>query len=333
MGKITNSRTRMEALVNGEPVDQIPVALWRHFPVDDQTPERLAAATINFQNTFHFDFVKVSPSSSFCLRDWGIKDKWNGNPEGSREYLTPVINNPEDWQNLPSLDVTKGSLGGQLECLKIIRDNLGKDTPFIQTIFNPLSQAKNMVGKSNLYHLMRAYPQALKVGLEKITNVTLDFIEACRNIGVDGVFFAVQHASYDRLSLTEFDEFVKAYDSQLFPLFNEFWFNVAHIHGKNIMYEIIKDYPMQVFNWHDRDTYPDLKRGLKVFDKIVCGGLGRINPMELGTDTDIKAQIDNSINQTQGKNFILGTGCVLQQTTPYGNIKAAVDYVRSIKLR
>lgn len=333
MSKITNSRTRMEALVNGEPVDQIPVALWRHFPVDDQDPKKLATATIHFQNTFNFDFVKVSPASSFCLRDWGIKDRWTGNPEGSREYGAPIVETPDDWQNLPALDVTKGAYGRQLECLKIIRDNLGKDTPIIQTIFSPLSQAKNMVGKPNLYHFLRAYPQALMSGLEKITNNTLDFIEACRNIGIDGVFFAVQHASYDRLSLAEFEVFAKAYDRQLFPLIEEFWFNVIHVHGKNIMPDSVKDYPMQVFNWHDRDTYPKLKQGLQIFDKkVVCGGLGRIHPMELDSEIEIKAQIDDTIEQTKGRNFILGTGCVLQQTTPYGNIKTAVDYARSIRL-
>ena len=29
-----------------------PVALWRHFPVDDQSPDRLAAAIMNYQTTF-----------------------------------------------------------------------------------------------------------------------------------------------------------------------------------------------------------------------------------------------------------------------------------------
>ncbi|HBY07699.1 MAG TPA: uroporphyrinogen decarboxylase, partial [Chloroflexi bacterium] len=71
-------RQRLETCLSGQIPDRTPVALWRHFPVDDQTPAGLAAATLNFQHNFDFDLVKVTPSSSFCLRDWGIGDEWRG---------------------------------------------------------------------------------------------------------------------------------------------------------------------------------------------------------------------------------------------------------------
>jgi uroporphyrinogen decarboxylase len=60
-------RTRLETCLSGVRPDRTPVALWRHFPVDDQIPAGLAAATIDFQRTFDFDLVKVTPASSFCL--------------------------------------------------------------------------------------------------------------------------------------------------------------------------------------------------------------------------------------------------------------------------
>jgi hypothetical protein len=33
-----NHRARLEACLTGQIPDRAPVALWRHFPVDDQTP-------------------------------------------------------------------------------------------------------------------------------------------------------------------------------------------------------------------------------------------------------------------------------------------------------
>ena len=63
-------RQRVKACLSGDQLDRVPVALWRHFPVDDQSPDGLAAAIFAFQNTFDFDLVKVTPSSSYCLRDW-----------------------------------------------------------------------------------------------------------------------------------------------------------------------------------------------------------------------------------------------------------------------
>ena len=44
-------RERLAATVAGEPVDRIAVALWRHFPGDDQRPADLAAATLMWQQT------------------------------------------------------------------------------------------------------------------------------------------------------------------------------------------------------------------------------------------------------------------------------------------
>ena len=37
-----NKRERLEATVAGEPVDRVAVALWRHWPGDDQRAEDLA---------------------------------------------------------------------------------------------------------------------------------------------------------------------------------------------------------------------------------------------------------------------------------------------------
>ncbi|MEI6289491.1 MAG: hypothetical protein WCP19_03590, partial [Chloroflexota bacterium] len=69
---MTTHRERMEALVSGQDTDRTPVALWRHFPGDDQDPDRLAAATLFWQKNYDWDVVKVTPASSFALKDWGV---------------------------------------------------------------------------------------------------------------------------------------------------------------------------------------------------------------------------------------------------------------------
>src|SRR5512146_377366 len=118
---MTTHRERIEACIKGSRLDRTPVALWRHFPVDDQSPDALAAAHVAYQRTFDFDLVKVTPASSFCLKDWGADDIWEGHPEGTRRYLKAVIHEPEDWDHLPVLDPRKGFLGAQLACLRAIR--------------------------------------------------------------------------------------------------------------------------------------------------------------------------------------------------------------------
>ena len=38
-----DKRERLQATIEGQPVDRLAVALWRHFPVDDQRPEEISA--------------------------------------------------------------------------------------------------------------------------------------------------------------------------------------------------------------------------------------------------------------------------------------------------
>ncbi len=77
IAKMTH-RQRMEALLGDQPLDRVPVALWRHFPVDDQEPESLARAVSDFQDQFDFDLIKITPASSFQIKDWGARDAWTG---------------------------------------------------------------------------------------------------------------------------------------------------------------------------------------------------------------------------------------------------------------
>ncbi|HZY45108.1 MAG TPA: uroporphyrinogen decarboxylase, partial [Anaerolineae bacterium] len=112
-----NKRERLEATIAGQTTDRTPIAMWRHFPGDDQSSDSLAEATIAFQKRWDFDFVKVTPASSFQIKNWGAQDQWLGNIEGTRKYTYQPIERSSDWRSLKTLDPRSGSLGNQLQCL------------------------------------------------------------------------------------------------------------------------------------------------------------------------------------------------------------------------
>lgn len=316
-------RARLEACLSGQMPDRIPVALWRHFPVDDQTPQTLAAATAHFQNTFDFDLLKVTPASSFCLKDWGAQDQWNGSSEGTRDYTHHVIQQPEDWFRLKPLSPTSGGLGAHLECLRLVRGQFNTHTPILQTIFSPMSQAKNLAGKDTLLMHMRNHPEALQAGLKVITETTLRFLEACMQIGIDGIFYAVQHAQYNLLSEEEFITFEQKDDLQILNAAQSLWFNMAHLHGENVMFDLVAQYPVASLNWHDRHTPPTLPDALQKFPGLLCGGLRRWETMVLGTPRQVQQEAQEAMQTCPPQRLMLGTGCVLPIVAPYGNIMAA----------
>jgi uroporphyrinogen decarboxylase len=319
---------RLEATIRGEPVDRVAVALWRHFPGDDQRAEDLAEATVAFQRRYDFDFIKVTPSSSFCVQDWGVETRWLGNEEGTREYTRRAINGPDDWRKLQPLDPRRGALGEQLRCLDLIQRQVGSEVPFIQTIFNPLSQAKNLAGPGFVAD-MRQHPDALRAGLEVITATTISFIAAAREAGVAGIFLALQQATYDLLGEEEYKTFGRPYDLRVLEAAQDLWFNVLHLHGEQVMFSLVADYPVQAINWHDRETWPSLQEALGLTDKALIGGIRRVETMRRGTPQEVQEEVADAIRQTGGRRYIVGTGCVTDIVSPTSNIRAARQAVEN----
>jgi uroporphyrinogen decarboxylase len=321
--KRMTKRERLEAAIRGEESDRPPVALWRHFPGDDQDPESLAASTLAFQSQYDFDFIKVTPASSFCVRDWGVDDRWVGNEEGTREYTNQPIRTADQWLALRRQDLSHGALAGQLRCLEVLQKEVGEETPFIQTIFNPLSQAKNLAGREGVLAQLREDPVALKEGLETITATTVDFVEGARERGIAGIFLAVQHASYELLSEQEYEEFGVPYDQRILKAADGLWLNVLHLHGSRVMFDALAAYPVHIVNWHDRETPPTLREGQARVRGAVLGGLRQWETMLRGSPDDVRGEAQNAMEQTGGRRFILGTGCVTPITAPWANLRAA----------
>jgi uroporphyrinogen decarboxylase len=324
-----NKRERLEKTIAGEPTDRVPVALWRHWPGDDQRPADLAQAVIDFQNRWDFDFVKVTPASSYCITDYGAEDEWVGHLEGTRQYTKRAVEKPEDWYKLGKLDPTAGHLGNQLETLRLVKAGLKDDAPLLHTIFNPLSQIKNIAGADRLLEHMRRHPAEFKAGLETITENILRYIDALQqNTEIDGIFYAIQHASHAKMSEEEYLEFGKPYDQRILEaLPQKWWFNMAHLHGPQPMFNMVSDYPVQAINWHDRETTPSLETGSKMFGGAACGGLGHWDAVHNGTPEDVRKQACDAILQTEGRSFILSTGCVLITTSPVSNIRMVREVV------
>ena len=319
---MTTHRERIRACLNGEKTDRTPIALWRHFPVDDQDPGLLAASTLHFQNTYDFDIVKVTPASSFAVKDWGVEDQWTGDAEGSRRYTKRIIHEPGDWEKLKMLDPSSPHLAGQLACLRLIRGDLDPETPVIQTIFSPLSQAKNLAGNDLMLKHIREFPEALMKGLEVIARTTARFVESVCETGVDGIFYAVQHAQADLLSLDEYKTFGLPGDRTALEPANDLWCNMLHLHGREVYFSLLPFYNFQIVNWHDRETSPTLAEAGGLFSGVLCGGL-RQDTLVLEDQAKVREEAADAIEQTKGRRFILGTGCVVPITASHGNLVAA----------
>ena len=61
-------------------------------------------------------------------------------------------------------------------------------------MFSPLAQARNLAGNETLLSHLRLYPEEVLRGLDVIARTTRKFVAAALETGIDGIFYAIQHA-------------------------------------------------------------------------------------------------------------------------------------------
>ena len=323
-----SKRRRLEAVISGEKPDRLPVALWRHWPGDDQDAAALAAAHIKWQRDYDWDLLKVGPDSNYSVADWGVEDRWIGHIEGTRETTRWPVQGPQDWAGLPVLDPGRGKLAMQIEALAAVRLEVGEEVPILATIFSPLSQAKHLAGKEALAGHLHSHPDLLHAAMATITESTIRFIEAAKGAGIDGIYYAVQHARYPLMSRAKFSEFGRAYDLRVLESAADLWLNMLHIHSTDIMFDLVADYPVPLVNWHDRESGISLREGLAQISGAASGGINQWTIHQESPEQTLSEARD-ALQQTNGRRLVLGTGCVVMATTPLRNLRALREFAGS----
>lgn len=314
---------RLQAVLAGAAPDRTPVALWRHWPEHDQRGDTLARATVEFQRRHDFDFVKLCPATNYAVSGWGGRSEWRGHPMGSHEYLERAVRLPEDWLRLRPLKPGAGLQGEMLEALRLVRAELGDGTPLLPTVFSPLAMAKYLAGEAALWRHLRSEPEMVLAGLRTLAESAVRFLEEAKRAGIDGIFFAVQHASHAVCSENEYRFFGEPFDRTVLAAVADCWLNVLHLHGDAPMFALGAEYPVAAVNWHALECGPGLAEAAAMTGKALCGGLGTEGTLAGGTPEAVRAEMHRA-REGAGRNRLIATGgCGLLVATPEANIAAA----------
>lgn len=326
-----DKRERLEKAIAGELIDRVPVALWRHWPGDDQRAADLARAHIQFQQQYDWDFLLVTPSAHFMVTGYGLQDTWHGAISGKRDIIKTPITRSLHWTEIRPLEPNSGDLGKQIQCLQLIREGLDSQQPILQMIHSPLTQALYLAGKDAVLRTLRTQPERLRSGLNDLTESTLRFIEALyRQTQIDGIVYITDMATFSHLSIKEYQEFGIPFDSKIIDaLPSTWWLNMIQLNGIAPMLHLFKDFSVQALNWSDREAVPNLGRVDIDFEGALCGGLGEQIHLNLGTPTTIRDAAKDAMNLMGRRRFILASGQTVPVTTPLSNLRAAREVVES----
>ncbi|MDP2728525.1 MAG: uroporphyrinogen decarboxylase family protein [Dehalococcoidia bacterium] len=323
---------RVQAALKGAPVDRVPVSLWGHDFLREWSAESLAEAMLERHRKYDWDFMKVNPRASSFVEDWGCRYQPSGDPLVAPALLECPVSNLSDWGKLRPPDPSRGVLGEQLLALRLIRDGLAGDAPFAQTVFSPLSIAGRLAGgRAELVkETMSREPQTLHRVLSLIVETFIHYSQSCMAEGASGIFFATTvWASRDLLDEEGYREFGVPYDLQVLNAVQGAPFNILHICGSNIFFDLLADYPVQAISWAaSLPGNPTLREGLSRTRRAIIGGISEKTTLVESTPQEVAAQARKALEETGGRRFLLGPGCTMPPQTPEANLRAVRQSVQ-----
>jgi len=174
-------------------------------------------------------------------------------------------------------------------------------------------------------------PQAVKKGMQIITDSLMGFVKECIRLGLDGFYTSTQGGERGRLSsLDLFDQCIRPYDLELMQEINRLCpFNILHVCDYHLPYPNLSpylDYPGQVVN-----ASLDLTEGAvtardvaKMFKRPFMGGLERKGVIAHGKPAEIRQAVEQTLSVAP-EGFILAADCTVPADTSWDNLRLAIS--------
>jgi uroporphyrinogen decarboxylase len=305
----------MDILKKDGPHDYFPAAFFIHFDEKSRLGEPAVARHLEFFRATGMDFVKIQYEREF-------------------PRLT-AIKNAQDWKSMPLYK--RDFYEPELQVVRGLVKAAKKDALILVTLYSPFMCAGHTAGLSELTSHLNEDPEAVKKGLEIITESLMIFVKECIRIGVDGFYASTQGGEATRFKTAKtFSDSVKPHDLVLMKEINRTCpFNILHICDYNGPYADFApylDYPGHVVNCNPRLTTGTLswKEVQQMFKRPVMGGMDRHGIMVKGSSEQIRQEVATVLKDAPWP-FILGADCTLPGDISWENIRAAIGAAHSFQ--
>jgi len=321
-------RERVEAALAGKVADRPPVGAWGHTYREEWSPEQLARVTIDRARKFGWDFVKFQPRASTFAEAFGSVYKPAGHALRAPVLVSAAVPDLESWSKVEL--VNRKALDDQVESIRIVARELGPDVPVIQTVFSPITVGGYLVGKSQsrIVRELRQHTDVVRLALNRIADALIDFSDASVAAGAAGIFYAISgYAGRGVMPEAVYRELVLPLDRKVLThLPPRAWFNVVHLCGSNLNFELAHDMPAQVVSWsiHNQGN-PSLAEGKEISGRAVMGGLSQRATLVYGPPPRIEEEARRAVQDTGGRGLLLAPGCSVSPRVREANLAAMLS--------
>ncbi|HET8550763.1 MAG TPA: uroporphyrinogen decarboxylase family protein [Bryobacteraceae bacterium] len=276
------ARERVDRALQGQDVDRVPFTYWYHFGLEKEPPARFAQATLDFHKRLRTDLVKVMSDFPY----------------------------PSD-----ASVVHENPFPAQIRALAMIREGLGGEAHFVETIFNPWNVAEKLTSKDEVQRLRRDEPQKLTGMLERIGRSEANHARRAVRTGASGVFLAIANAQHGILTPEEYRKFSEPFDRMVLDAVSSAPLNILHLHGDKVYLHAFtsRHWPVAAINYSIHGTGVSIADFRTRFDRVIMAGLDEVNFRKL-TRGDLLKQT-KAAREAAGKRFILAPGCSVPNDT------------------
>ena len=291
-------RELIESVIAGEPVTRIPCMFWQA-PSMYTCPEEQAEKTAEFYERHDSDIIKINNIPPIPVSSTGRHV-----PDGKTDLSMGSVNH--------------GPLHQQLQVLKSFIPMKKDSAPVLFTVLSPLSSAAAMYPP--LLTDASVSPSQKEELLTDISERTCSLVRTAVEAGADGIFFITTLASYDALSPSLYRKYGFPYDIAVLSS-SPGWCNILHAEGKEIMFPLLRKYPVQFITRNAPDSLQGLKEMAALSQKSIIGGLSPDSLSQARRDY-LEHEVYMALKETQGKRLIISPGTALpdgitQETTTW----------------
>lgn len=305
-----NKIERVTNALKGDEVDRPPFSFWYHFGLQHVSGRKHAEAELDFYRAYDLDFLKVMSDYPYPL------------PDGLEAVATA-----EDWRRIEPIDPNDRCWDEQLLALSIINDAIGNDAMFIETIFSTWTTARRLARSGSLTAMRQRDPETLLRAMDAISTSLAGYAKLVMGRGAAGIFLSLGAATNDVMTVEEYETWGRPFDLKILGAVTGAPFTVLHIHGKQIHFDSLLDYPVSAFNWSHFATQPSLRDGKMRSARTVMGGIDEANASHVSAP-EIREQAEKAIREVGPRGLIVTPGCSVPTDTrerSLREVKAAVQ--------
>ena len=311
----TNKRDRMLQWLEGKPAPHYtPAAFFLHFGNDYKSGAAAAQRHLEFFRQTGMDFVKIQFEQTY-----------------ERQAF---LQQPADWAKLTlrKLDFYEPLLVTVRQLVKSVK----KDSLVLMTLYSPFMCAGHCATSPLLLRHLEENPEAVKKGLEILTESQLLFVRACIREGIDGFYMSTQGSEAKRFSSPAiFRNYIKPFDLvSMKEIHRACPFNILHVCdyvAPYANYDAVQDYPGQIINCNSKLTDREMPAAeiAKLFKRPFMGGLDRHGILGTGTPQQVEAEITRVVKNAP-RQFILGADCTVDGATDWNRLRHAISVAHRV---